>query len=306
MSTWLEPSARAALRALVRSEALRAPPPEAEALLAALRERYGDAVLGAIFYGSCRREGVRSDSVLDLHVVLRSLRPALAPLAALACAVLPPNVAYLELGEGPERLRGKVALLSLAQLRRGCSRRAFMPYFWGRYAQSVTLVGFEDPEPIIDDLVEALATFAWRTLPLLDAHASGDDPALDYWREALRASYGSELRPEGAERAAALVASDAEHYRRTGSILRAQREWVRRSESATRRAWWLRRALGKGVTVLRLVKAAWTFEGGVDYALSKLERHGAAPIVVSERVRRWPLVFGWPLLWRLWRGGSLR
>lgn len=321
---WLEPEARDELRALLRAEALRPAPQGAHALLGALRERYGEAVLGAIFYGSCRRDVDAREGVLDLHLVLRSLRPALAPAAAAACAVLPPNVGYLEAEGADGRVRGKVALLSLAQLRRGCSRRAVHSYLWGRYAQPVTLLGFDDPEPLVDALLEALATFAWRTLPLIDARRAaartettaaaaatartetGDEAALAYWRLALAQSYASELRPEGPGRAATLVALEAEHYRRTGALLLSQRGRVTRSRARTRLAWWCRRGLGKGLSLVRLVKAAWTFEGGVDYALYKLERHGAPRLEVSERVRRWPLLFGWPLLWRLWRSRALR
>ena len=309
---WMEPAVRGELRALLRAEALRPAPQGARSLLAALRERYGEAVLGAVFYGSCRRDRDAPEGVLDLHLVLRSLRPTLSPAAAAACAVLPPNVGYLEVEGAEARVRGKVALLSLAQLRRGCSRRAFHSYLWGRYAQPVTLLGFDDPEPLVDALLEALATFAWRTLPLVDEERAAAAPeaegeaALAYWRRALAQSYASELRPEGAGRAATLVALEEDHYLRTGTLLLSQRGRVTRSRARTRLAWWLRRGLGKGLSLARLVKAAWTFEGGVDYALYKLERHGAPRLEVSERVRRWPLLFGWPLLWRLWRTRALR
>jgi len=40
----------------------------------------------------------------------------------------------------------------------------------------------------------------------------------------------------------------------------------------------------------------------VPYILWKLERHTGRPIEVTERQRRHPLLFGWPVLARLlWR-----
>ena len=58
--------------------------------------------------------------------------------------------------------------------------------------------------------------------------------------------------------------------------------------------------------LLRLIKAVFTFEGGVDYALWKIERHSGVTVTVSDRARRHPLIFGWGPLFRLWRRGAFR
>ena len=58
--------------------------------------------------------------------------------------------------------------------------------------------------------------------------------------------------------------------------------------------------------MLRLAKASLTFEGGVDYAAWKIERHTGVRVVVTDRLRRYPLVFGWTVLWRLLRRRALR
>jgi len=68
----------------------------------------------------------------------------------------------------------------------------------------------------------------------------------------------------------------------------------------------LRRIQGKALSLLRLAKAVFTFRGGVDYILWKLERHSGVKIEASERVRRHPLIYGWGLAWRLYRQGILR
>jgi hypothetical protein len=66
-------------------------------------------------------------------------------------------------------------------------------------------------------------------------------------------------------------------------------------------AWKLRRLQGKGLSLLRLIKSLLTFQGGVDYIVWKLERHSGTPITVTPRIRRYPLLFGWKLLWQLYR-----
>jgi hypothetical protein len=58
--------------------------------------------------------------------------------------------------------------------------------------------------------------------------------------------------------------------------------------------------------VLRLVKAAGTFDDPLDYLLWKIERHSGIYIAPSERQRRYPLIFAWGLLWRLYRRGAFR
>jgi hypothetical protein len=68
----------------------------------------------------------------------------------------------------------------------------------------------------------------------------------------------------------------------------------------------LARPLGKAVTLLRLMKATLTFEGGVDYVLWKIERHSGIKETPSDFARRHPLIGGWPILIRLYRRGAFR
>ncbi len=57
------------------------------------------------------------------------------------------------------------------------------------------------------------------------------------------------------------------------------------------------------MSILRLVKALFTFEGGIDYIVWKLQRHSGQEIIVPDKVRRYPLVFSWGFFWRLYRRG---
>ncbi len=312
---------RARVRAVVRAEALRPAPPEVMALVEAARQRFGRAIVAALFYGSCRQRGT-AEGVIDLHLLVDDLDAALGRGGAWWCRLLPPSVFYLEAsarGEGDagsagaeaavggagdegDTVRGKVAVLSLRQFRRGVSRAAFHSYFWGRYAQPLTIVGAADPEPLVDALVEAVETLAWRAWPRL----GGPPDPIAYWTGALRLSYRAELRPEGQDRPAALVAAYPAYFRATGEAVLATHAALTRPTAWSRADWALRSAWGKLLSLLRLLKGLATFEGGLDYVAWKLERHTGRRVEIPPHVRRRPWLYVWPLVWRHWRRGTFR
>jgi len=80
----------------------------------------------------------------------------------------------------------------------------------------------------------------------------------------------------------------------------------RRVRAANRLAWGLRAFQGKLLSVFRLLKAATTFEGGVDYILWKIERHSGVSVEVAPRLKRRPLLAMGVLAWRLYRKGGFR
>ena len=123
----------------------------------------------------------------------------------------------------------------------------------------------------------------------------------------------------GGARAQSLFAYGAERYARLlplawqaagigfdareGVLPPALSATVRRS---ARRAWAVRRAAGKPLNVLRLVKAAFTFDNGADYLAWKIERHSGFRLELSDWQRRHPILAAPRLLWRLSRRGVLR
>ena len=76
--------------------------------------------------------------------------------------------------------------------------------------------------------------------------------------------------------------------------------------AAGRLGWLLRRVYGKSMSVLRLLKGLFTFDGGIDYVVWKLARHSGQEVVVPDRVRRFPMLFIWGFFWRLYRRGVFR
>jgi hypothetical protein len=135
----------------------------------------------------------------------------------------------------------------------------------------------------------------------------------------LRATYGAELRAEPEGRADAVIDTDAPRYAALAApglaaagVAFTEADGVLRLEvdAAARRrarlAWALRRPLGKLVSVARLAKAAFTFEGGADYLAWKIERHTGVAIELSPWQRRHPLLALPLLAWRLRRRGVVR
>jgi len=298
------------------------PAPELSTLDDALVRRYGDAIAGILYYGSCLRKGDATDGLVDLYVVVDNYRAAygMSPRAFFNW-LLPPNVFYLELPTARGIVRAKYALLSLPQLKRGTCCW-FQPYLWGRFAQPVALLRARDEatsRELLQAMGQAVLSLIAATVPVLPARFT----ARDLWEQGLTHSYRTELRAERTGRQAELFSDGEPYYSElTAAALAHSPLPVRREGDGpdcayvadigqARRwlahlAWSLRKVQGRVLHVLRLVKGLFTFSGGVDYILWKLERHSGVRVEVSDRVRRHPLIFGWGVVWRLYRRGAFR
>lgn len=293
------------------------------ALRDALLLQYNGAVDAMLFYGSCLRSGDALDGLVDLYLVVDGYRNAYRkPLPALFNRLLPPNVYYLEIRVNGNRVRTKYAVISLRDLEHGTSPRWFHSYLWGRFSQPCGLLYSRNDETsrrVQRLLAQAVLTFLTRVLPALPERL--DSAAM--WQQGLALSYQAELRVEKPERAILLYESWEDHFRALTSLVMDELPFdIKRGQDASRlryhiripqrarrlnrRGWLLRRVQGKFLSVLRLVKAAFTFQGGADYIIWKLERHTGVPIEVTPEIRRHPLIYGWGLMWRLYRRGVFR
>ena len=296
---------------------------ELDALRDTLLQQYDDAVDAMLFYGSCLRSGDALDGLVDLYLVVDGYRNAYRkPLPALFNWLLPPNVYYLEVEVNGNRVRTKYAVISLQDLQRGTSMRWFHSYLWGRFSQPCGLLYSRNAETsrrVHRILAQAVLTFLTRTLPALPAQL--DSAAL--WQQGLALSYRAELRAEKPGRSIHLYEAWQDHYDAVTSlamdelpfkVTREQRDSrllytvqiPRHTRLLSRLGWLLRRFQGKLLSLLRLMKATFTFQGGIDYIAWKLERHTGVPIEVTPKVRRHPLIYGWGLVWRLYRRGVFR
>ena len=60
---------------------------------------------------------------------------------------------------------------------------------------------------------------------------------------------------------------------------------------AASRAWFLK---SKARATLRWLKYVALYEGWLEYIVQKIARRSGRTIVLTERERRWPLIFLWP------------
>ena len=78
------------------------------------------------------------------------------------------------------------------------------------------------------------------------------------------------------------------------------------SADSVARRWSFRRRQGKLLAALRLIKAAFTFQGGADYLAWKIERHSKVKVELTDWQRRHPILAAITLVPRLYKRGGFR
>ena len=298
-----------ALDALITSEADRDTFDAAKAFAAHLVNHYGPATAGVIFYGSCLRQKTDMGLLLDFYVLVDRYTPALRSVISAAFArLLPPNVYYLEMTFEGRKLRAKVAVISVGQFLHGVGPGAFVSSLWARFAQPAAILYARNDE-VRRRLTAGLANAVRTTMHTVQPLMNGSYGARDLWVRAFAETYRAELRPEKETKCIELVDADLARYDAVtraalgdGPYQPASREDQRRAGVA----WGRRRIFGKTLNVLRLIKAAFTFQGGLDYATWKIERHSGVKIELTEAERKRPLRTGARLLLKTVRRGGLR
>ena len=307
------------LNELIGAELRREVPPPVRALAEGLASRAGGATAAVLFYGSALRDGAL-DGVLDFYVLVDRTGAWPGPwLAAFANRLLPPNVGYLEGAADFPGLRAKYAVMTLAQFRSGVSAGAVDTTLWARFSQPCACIyarSEADGLAVRDAVAEAVITAA-RWAALL---GPGEGDAAGFWRALYQRTYQAELRVERSTRGADLIshaqsryeqllpaawrAADLAFNRLADGQLQPMPGAVERARA--QRRWRVRQRLGRPLNVLRLLKAALTFDNAVDYVAWKVERHSGYRIDPSPFQRRHPLLTAPWLYWRLRRKGVLR
>jgi len=309
------------LKKIVREWSTRQAPVEVAALAEAARKRH-DGVAAVLFYGSCLRSSRVDEGIADLYLLVDDYHSAFGSrLKALMNRLLPPNVFYLEIPCAGKTLRAKYAVLTLEDFCKG-AHQWFHSYLWGRFAQPSGLVYVRNEEiaaQVREALVLAVCTFVRRALP----QAPEIFTTRELWATGLSLSYRCELRSENPATAVRLYDAAPDYYDAvTHEVLRTSGRpvevlttegpvryqlripsWERQ---LNRCAWRLRQIQGKGLSVLRLLKALLTFENGLDYILWKIERHSGIRIETSPALRRFPLLAVCVTFWRLFRKKAFR
>ena len=319
--------AAAELAKLVEDELAQPVPDSLAGIVSAIRSRTGPGTVAVLFYGSCLRRQT-DEGVLDFYVLVDAYRGA-NPGArlALANALLPPNVFYIEHAGAARTLRAKYAVVSLRDFERGAAGRWLRTGIWARFSQPVRAVHLRDAaarSAVVAACAGAVIALLERTLPLLPG--DGDRiraSAAELWQTAFRETYAAEMRPETPDAIRGLYLDQPARYARAARLALAALETRGRlriltaedpfelelpagERRAGRRRARLRRPLAKAAYVAQLLKTAFTFGDWLPYALWKVERHSGARLVPSERQRRHPILFGLPLLVRALRERALR
>ncbi|MFW2349664.1 hypothetical protein [Qipengyuania sp.] len=262
-----------------------------------------EAGAGAVlFYGSNLRTG-SLEGVLDFYVLLPGEQRER----------IWPRVAYREWDHAGERLRAKIATMSLAQFARAASGQSRDTTIWARFVQPSALAWAQD-EAARGAVLEALCGAAATAGRLAAAVGPASGTAQDYWRALFRATYRAEFRIEQPGRENAILEVNAAHFdgllplaweadgigfAREGEVLRPA---LSPEERAAILRWWdRRRRLGKPLNLLRLAKATTTFDGAADYAAWKLHRHTGIAIEVTLFRAKHPLLAAPGALIELWR-----
>jgi hypothetical protein len=266
------------------------------ALAETLRHQH-KGVAAILAYGSAVRNSNPEDTLIDYYVLTESFDGVSEnSLSQMLCRHFPPNVYYIEQSVENQSYRAKYAVLPVELLAEKVSPRTSNPYFWARFCQPMHLV-FASDEIARKRVLQLLERAASTAL----SHARRLEPKSDFeaqWISLFRETYQTELRPEDASRANLIVTSQRKHFEAVSRLA----EIVEVSD----RLWSTRQWQGKLLSIGRLVKAAFTFQGGVDYAAWKIKRHSGVDIQIKDWHRRHPLLASIVLLPKLLRRGGLK
>lgn len=304
------------LHELLRAELDRPAPAGAQVLAAHLARRGGAATSMVLYYGSALRAG-NLDGILDFYVLLDDLAAWPASwLARLGNRLLPPNVGYLEIEHEGMRLRAKFAVMSRAQFAARLTDSALDTTIWARFCQPAVCI-WSRSEADREAATGLMAAAVVRAAAWAARVGPAQAPAAQFWHALFARTYAAELRVEQAARPQDIVAKDPERYakllplawqeagvgfRRDGEELRPE---AARDDRTVESAWRKRARHGRRLNMWRLLKAAFTFEGAMDYVAWKIERHRGVRIEVKPWQRRFPLLAAPGLYWKLRRMGVL-
>lgn len=277
--------------ALVGAELSRAVDPRVREMAAAVAAQHGNASRAVLFYGSCLREHQLDGLMLDFYLIVSDYRAAYDKRwLASANRLIPPNVFPF----AHDGLSAKYAVLSVADFARLCGEGADNVSVWARFAQPSRLVWAADDaarQDVIAAVAQAGTTLLKLALPAVPADAR--DSARAVFEAGFAQTYKAELRAERQGRSGSIVDSAPNYYDALfrAAIADGAVDPVSVLDPAvTARRWRGLQRRGKALSVVRLVKASFTFAGGIEYLAWKINRHAGTKIVLRPWQRRHPLV----------------
>lgn len=303
-------------------------------------------VVAVLLYGSGLWQDpdkAGDDVMWDLHVLVDGYGDFdHSWLFAAAGNILPHNVLYIETqrdqgqvikdGDSASVLRCKYNVMRMSQFQKHASGRCFTPQVWARFCQPCRLVYARDNNAragVVSAVLGCIRTFLRQSMPFVDGRLVSWD---DIWVAGFTQTYRDELRSESKNRPEQFIDASQDYFKRVlflsilnrtvaarvnnladdGSlddegdidVVRFTYPLKQLSKARFRRNFL--RPFRKFVAFARLAKALFTFENAVDYALWKIERHSGQKIILTKLQRRFPLIYGWPVIFSLYRRNILK
>ncbi|WND01907.1 hypothetical protein QGN29_10120 [Temperatibacter marinus] len=269
-----------------------------------IARKYGDSVVAVLFYGSCLRTGEVEDRILDFYVIVDDYWKAYGKSwLARGNQLIPPNVFYHEIEIDAVVTRSKYAVISLDDFESRVQDDCLNVSIWARFCQPTVPLLVEDKSVglrLQRAIQQACLTMLANALPMVEGHVSSDS----LWVEAFNRTYASEVRSEPEGKGLEIYELDKKRYDEfydalanqlleTTNYNRDARPEDKLADRKVGQKLWKKRARnGKIVSILRLMKASMTFDGGIDYLAWKIKRHSGVEIEVTERMRRFPIISG--------------
>jgi hypothetical protein len=300
---------------------------EVRALVEYLEGLAGRDLVAVFFFGS-RLLGTSPDShsAFDLFVVVEDYRSFYrsfvarpdarrrhgAILLALLNRIWAPNLFVLR----PPRWAGaaaKCCVISERDLERALSERPPDHFCRGRLTQRIAIVHTRGPaeEERLRRYLAIARQASLRWVPLvLEAPFTVEE----YCRRMLEVSYSREVRPEAGARFHEVLLAQNDYLHETyGRILDEgvaegllERDGTRYRPARPGTRWeklrcdlFFRRSQARAT--LRWLKYAITFDDWPDYIARKVERRTGLAVELTERERRYPVLFLWPKFFRFFR-----
>jgi hypothetical protein len=304
------------LQQLVSKELTQKALPEVHDFAGHIAASYGDSAIAVLFYGSCLRSKQLEGEMLDFYLIVSDYEAAYdKKWLAKWNRRLPPNVFPVE----HDGLMAKVAVLSEADFHSLNRPSASAVSVWARFSQPSRLVWVAN-DVAAKKIILSVSGAAPTLLNAALSHMTREMSVIELWQSGFAMTYSAELRAERNTRPASVVEHDLKRYEKFGAaalhhtmIPNEQRGGkVYLQSDPEKRAlrerdrWPGLRRRGKMLTVARLAKAAFTYQGGIDYLAWKVNRHAGTKIEIRPWQRKWPLVAALVLVPKLLVKGAVR
>jgi hypothetical protein len=308
-----------------RFDGLQDPTPTSRARAEYVASLLGSTTRAILHYGS-RAQGrvTRPDSAFDFFVIVDNYRDAYRSLAmqlgtprgvrAVALAwILPPNAAALRHKSADGEHELKCLIISKRHFQRECGPSARDHFVRGRLCQSVVLAWSRDAR-CAEDASRAMQEIRAGSFDWVRVFLPPEFTVAEYCRTLLDVSLAHEIRPEAKGHSDRLFAAQEKTLQDIYGAVLARLHQVgvleRRGEAYGQKhgpgaiAGLRVRAYfrwSKLRTTLRLLKHPFLYDGWLNYLLRKIDRSTGVSIELTNRERRWPLIFLWPRAWRYLR-----